>query len=56
LAILGWITITQALAQDTAVVAKGSQIISDPTNQAPTYLRDVQPIFMGSWMKMKRFT
>lgn len=48
LTVFGWMAITSVSAQSTPVVAEGNQTMVDPTNQAPTYLRDVQPIFMGN--------
>lgn len=38
----------QASAQDTNAAVQTSLAASDPTNQVPTYLGDIQPIFMGS--------
>lgn len=53
-----WPSITAALAacvfagvwaQNTPAVAQDSRVaVSSPTNASPTYLRDIQPIFMGS--------
>src|SRR5271170_2040647 len=42
-AAIGCIVFAKALAQDTA-----STKAVETTNQAPTYLRDIQPIFMGN--------
>jgi len=38
----------RACAQDTNTAVQTGQAVSDPANQAPTYLGDIQPIFMGS--------
>jgi mono/diheme cytochrome c family protein len=38
-----------AVAQDTTAATGGNKAgVSTATNQAPTYLRDIQPIFMGT--------
>lgn len=44
------LSFSQASAQDAtaASAAQTAPLSSDPTNQAPTYLGDVQPIFMGN--------
>ena len=47
--VIGCIVLAKALAQSTPTVAPDSgAMISASTNQTPTYLRDIQPIFMGS--------
>lgn len=38
----------RTLAQGTPMAARHSQTASRPTNQGPTYLRDIQPILMGN--------
>jgi mono/diheme cytochrome c family protein len=48
-AVFGCIIFAEALAQNTPVVANaGGATASTATNQGPTYLRDIQPIFMGN--------
>jgi mono/diheme cytochrome c family protein len=55
LAVLGCLTFAEALAQNASDATvggnparQGEATVSGATNQIPTYLRDVQPIFMGN--------
>jgi mono/diheme cytochrome c family protein len=48
-AVIGCVVFTKALAQSVPPVAsENGAIASQATDQAPTYLRDIQPIFMGN--------
>jgi len=47
LALLGCLMLTRAFAQNSAA-GTGAGADSLATNQVPTYLRDIQPIFMGN--------
>jgi mono/diheme cytochrome c family protein len=48
-ALIGCVVFTQAFAQGVPTAATGGGITaSQTTNEAPTYLRDIQPIFMGN--------
>jgi mono/diheme cytochrome c family protein len=48
-AAIGCVVFANALAQSAPAVAHDDgAIASQATNQAPTYLRDIQPIFMGN--------
>lgn len=42
------VTASRSWAQAAPIVAHGNQIVSASTNQSPTYLRDIRPIFMGN--------
>ena len=47
--VIGCLVLAKALAQSTPPVAHDSKAMTPAsTNQAPTYLRDIQPIFMGN--------
>ena len=49
LAVLGCMVFAEALAQSTPTATHNSETTSSgSTNQSPTYLRDIQPIFMGN--------
>ena len=45
---LGAIVVVNALAQNAVPSPANAVMVSTSTNQGPTYLRDIQPIFMGS--------
>jgi mono/diheme cytochrome c family protein len=45
---IGGIVITDALAQNAAPTPANATAPSGSTSQSPTYLRDIQPIFMGN--------
>jgi mono/diheme cytochrome c family protein len=48
-ALIGCVMFTKAFAQGDPTAATGNGIAAPAeTNQAPTYLRDIQPIFMGN--------
>jgi mono/diheme cytochrome c family protein len=48
-ALIGCVVFAKALAQSAPAMAPDNgTIASQATNQAPTYLRDIQPIFMGN--------
>ena len=46
-AVIGCVVFTKALAQSAPRRQRQSRCVA-ATNQAPTYLRDIQPIFMGN--------
>ena len=47
--VIGCVVFTEAFAQSApATVNENGGVASQGTNQAPTYLRDIQPIFMGN--------
>jgi len=54
MAVLGCMIFTKALAQNTSATTSGGMVrqgevtTSGATNDSPTYLRDIQPIFMGN--------
>jgi len=45
---LGSIVLALALSQSTTAIGQESQTAPPATDQSPTYLRDIQPIFMGN--------
>src|ERR1035438_8722577 len=54
-ALIGCLALTEASAQNVSSTSSGENsapqgkvVSSAATNQAPTYLRDIQPIFMGN--------
>jgi mono/diheme cytochrome c family protein len=47
--VIGCVLFTEAFAQSVPTTAnENGGAVSQGTNQAPTYLRDIQPIFMGN--------